>query len=474
MSLNIKKNLLWDYTGRFSTTIFSLITSLVLTRLLKPGDYGLIGLAIAINGVAGVFLNLGLSSAIIQKNYNKDQHSTIFWLNTGLAAFVAIIVSLLAPALADFFHLPDVKPIIYINAGLLVISSTGVVPTALLTKNMMFKKMNIRNAIAALIAGCMGILLALRGWGVWALVTQIVVNSLVSLILVFMMTRWYPSLKFNYRQIKDGLSFGKYMFFSSLLDGFVSRLDVFIIGRIFTTHTLGLYTRAQSLDSMTRSLSSASLLSVLFPAFAKMSHDKSAVKVLFHNYFEIIGFVFCLLAGISYVIAPAVFQQLFGTRWDEAAQYFQLLVLSGYAFPISSLMLTVIEAQGNSKSFFKAEVWKKIIFIPTYFLAYFFGVKIFLLAFWVACLLGVLVNMLYLRKEIDVDVKKLHLILWRYIASGPGLAVVVYYLMGVETSIVRSFYALMLFIFMYLGLHIWFKSIGLLHIKKQIPVLRTL
>jgi len=194
------------------------------------------------------------------------------------------------------------------------------------------------------------------------------------------------------------------MFFSGLLDGIYSRIDIFLIAKVFSPASLGLYTRAQSLDGMIRNLSSGSLLNVLFPTFAKISDDREQLKQMYYQYFQLISFLFCLLAGIFYISAEQLFLILFGAQWHVSAVYFKILVLAGFAYPLSSLSLSIIEARGNSKNFFKVEILKKILFLPTYFIAYSYGIIPFLISYVVACFIGTFINVGFLKYELEISV----------------------------------------------------------------------
>ena len=194
------------------------------------------------------------------------------------------------------------------------------------------------------------------------------------------------------------------MFLSGLLDGIYTRIDIFLIAKVFSPASLGLYTRAQSLDGMIRNLSSGSLLNVLFPTFAKISDDREQLKQMYYQYFQLISFLFCLLAGFFYLSADKLFLLLFGSQWHLSAVYFKILVLAGFAYPLSSLSLSIIEARGNSKNFFKVEIIKKILFLPTYFIAYFYGIIPFLISFVLAMFIATFINVRFLKFELDIKV----------------------------------------------------------------------
>lgn len=424
LETSLKANLLWDYFNRFGNTLVSLITSVILARLLSPADYGLVGISMAVNGMAGIFLNLGFGSAIIQaKQLDNRSLSTAFFLNVGIGCFLYVMIFYSAHWMSLYFKLPQLDLILKVTALSFIVGALNIIPSALMTKGMKFKEMAIISLISSVISGCVGIYLAVHGFGVWSIIYQQLLGGVIILIAFYLFTKWVPILYFKIRTIKNMLQFGMYMFLSGLLDGIYSRIDVFLIAKVFSPTSLGLYTRAQGLDGMIRTLSSTSLLNVLFPTFAYINDDKEQLKTLYYQYFQLICFMFCLLAGIFYLGSEQFFFILFGKQWNVSAVYFKILVTAGFAYPLSSLSLAIIEARGNSKNFFMVEMIKKVLFLPTYFIAYYFGIIPFLISYVMVMYIATFINVRFLKFELDISVWQTIKYLFAYVF--PAFTVVV-------------------------------------------------
>lgn len=395
----------WDYFNRFGNTVVSLITSAILARLLSPADYGLVGISMAVNGLAGIFLNLGFVSAIIQsKELDNKSLSTAYFLNIGIATFIYGMIFLSAFWISQFYKLPQLELILKVSALSFLVNALNVIPSALMTRGMKFKQMAIVSLFSSVISGSVGIYLALHQHGVWSIIYQQLLGGIISVIGYYISTNWLPILYFKLKSIKNMLQFGVYMFFSGLLEGIYARIDVFLIAKVFSPSSLGLYTRAQGLDVMIRTLSSTSLLNVLFPTFAKLKDDKEQLKTLYYKYFQLICFIFCLLAGVFYIGSEQLFLILFGKQWNVSASYFKILVIAGFAYPLSSLSLSIIEARGNSKNFFRVEMIKKGLFLPTYFIAYYWGIIPFLMSYVIAMYIATFINVRFLKFELEISV----------------------------------------------------------------------
>jgi len=460
----IRKNLFWDYLNKFGVTIFGLITTTILARILTPQDYGVVGIAMAVTGIAGIFMNLGFVSAIIQaKELDNKSLSTVFFLNLGIASLIYVIIFFSSVWVSVFYKIPELKFILRVTSLSFIINAIGIVPSALLTREMNFRKIALISLVASISGGLIGIAMAINHMGVWSIVAQQLLGTTISLIGLFIATKWLPIIYFRLKSIHHMLKFGIYMFFSGFLDGIYTRIDIFLIAKVFSPASLGLYTRAQGLDSTIRGLSSGSLLNVLFPTFAKIREDKEQLKIMYYQYFELISFLFCLLAGIFYLSATDLFYILFGPQWNISAEYFKILVLAGFAYPLSSLSLSIIEARGNSRNFFLVEVVKKALFLPTYFIAYYYGITIFLMSFVVACFIGTFINVRFLKFELSISVRQTIKFLSKYFFSAIFFVLVFEWLISIfniPQSIFLHLLLVLMFIVFYLLLHIIFKSKG--------------
>lgn len=465
MESSLKTNLFWDYFNRFGNTVVSLITSIILARLLSPADYGLVGISMAVNGLAGIFLNLGFVSAIIQApELDNKSLSTVFFLNISIAVLIYVILFFSSPFVSQFYKLPELELILKVTSFSFIINAINIIPSALMTREMKFKQMAIISLISSLICGSVGIYLAMNHHGVWSIVFQQMLGGLLILFGYYISTKWLPIFYFKLQTIKNMLQFGMYMFFSGLLDGIYTRIDIFLIAKVFSPTSLGLYTRAQGLDGTIRSLSSGSLLNVLFPTFAKIRDDKEQLKKLYYQYFQLISFLFCLLAGIFYLGAEQLFLILFGAQWQVSAVYFKILVLAGFAYPLSSLSLSIIEARGNSKSFFVVEIIKKLLGIPPYFIAYFYGIIPFIISYFFLALICTFINVRFLKFELAISVWKTIKFLSTYLVAAIGIIALIstiQYQLNYPTSIGIVLIEIITFISSYILLNFFTKTKGI-------------
>jgi O-antigen/teichoic acid export membrane protein len=157
------------------------------------------------------------------------------------------------------------------------------------------------------------------------------------------------------------------------------------------------------MDNIVRQFSAVSIIGALFPYIARHKADPIFLKELYKKYLHIISFLSIGISGVLFLTAENLFKILFTSRWAYAAELFQLMSLAGFAWPVSALMCNVIAGVGNSSAFFKLEVYKKILFLPVYILGFLFGLKGFIICMVVAASTAVILNGVFVGKELKID-----------------------------------------------------------------------
>jgi teichuronic acid exporter len=413
------KNILWDLIGKFGSQAIYFGISIILTRLLSPQEYGILGMAMVIITFAHIFLDFGFNRAIVQSKEISDvQLSTVFLLNVFLALFLTIVCFFIAAPLAKFYNQPIITPVFRVLSISFLLNGLSLVPSSLLYRQLRFKANSIINIIATIVSGAVGIWLALHGYGVWSLVMQSIISVFVSLILMFFICNWLPSFQFALSSIQSLWHYGSRLFASGVLDTLYTRLDVFIIGKTFSTNTLGFYTRAQTMDNLVRQFSATSIMGSLFPYIAKHQNDRIHLREFYLKYLHIVLFVSIGLSGLLFLTAKDLFIVLFTSKWVYSAELFRLMSLLGFGWPVSSLMCNIISGVGNSRAFFRLEVYKKIMFLPVYLFGFLFGLKGFIICMISVGFLGVIINAFFTGKEIDLTTFKQMNIIFQYIVVG--------------------------------------------------------
>jgi O-antigen/teichoic acid export membrane protein len=394
---------IWDLLGKIGIHASSFIVMIFLARLLEPSDFGLIAMVMVIVSIATIFSDIGLGGALIQRRRVIQIHySSVFLFNIGAGFTLTLITLFSADWIANFYNNMELIPIIKVMSSLFIISSFHAVQSVILRKELNYKKLTQVALIASISSGIIGVGLAFWGMGVWSLVVQVISREIITNIVIWTTSAWKPSISFSFKALKQLWGYGFHMFLAGVIDTIYERIDYMIIGKLFSSATLGFFHQAKQLNMFVIKYSSGSLMSVLFPLLSKIQKDTIYFKKVVIKSLGIICFVTFFLLGELYIMADGLIIGLFGAKWVASIYYFKILALSGFAYPISALMVNILSSRGKSKDFLKLEVYKKIIQSINLYILYLYGIEVFLYGLIVTSILGTSLNIKFATDEIGL------------------------------------------------------------------------
>mgnify|MGYP001799355676 CR=1 FL=1 len=401
------KGVLWDFVGKGAHQIVSFVISIILARILGPEAFGLLGMAMVVIGIAQVFGDFGFSSGVIQaKEVTAVQYNTIFWINVIFGLVLSALTFFSAALVTWFYESEEVGNVFRSLSPIFLLGSFSVLPLAILKRQVNFKSIAIINFIAVIIAGATGLTLAYSDYGVYALVAQSLIQYAILSIAAWFFVDWRPVLNyathFDLKSIGDIWKFSSNLFYSSLLDAVVTRLDVLIIGKLFSAATIGFYTRAVSFYNLIVRYSSSSLAQVFFPVISKIQDDKEAVRQLTLKSVHVVSFAIFLLIGATYLVSDEVFLVLLSAEWLEASAYFKIILLSAYSRPLGATMVNVLIGLGNSKTHLKIEVVKKFLLFLAYLVGFQFGLIGFLYSLIFSRAISTVINVIFASRAMGM------------------------------------------------------------------------
>ncbi len=398
------KAFIWDFFGKIATHGVSFIVSIFLARLLEPADFGLVAMVMVIITIAWIFGDMGLGAALIQRRRVLSVHySSVFYFNIIIGALLTLLTFLSAPLIAEFYDNQALLPLTQVISFSFIITAFSTVQITKLRKELNYALLAKLAFISSFGSGILGILLAFYGAGVWSLVVQALTYGLIYNILIWRMSHWKPSMNFSLKALMQLWGFGFRIFLVKLFNTIFAQLDTIIIGKIFPAATLGYFNRAKSLDQMVINYSSSSLISVLFPVLSKVKNDLPRFQNIVIKSLGIIIFVVFLLVGGLYLVSHELIILLFGEKWVKSVEYFKILVLSGFGYPISALLTNILMSRGNSKAYLHLEIYKKIIFGTNLAVGFIWGIEGFLYGLLIATLLTLPLNVYFSAREINLS-----------------------------------------------------------------------
>lgn len=399
--------LVWDFVGLVLNRGSGFIISIFLARLLSPTEFGLVGMAAVFISISQVFIDVGFSSALIQRKENSDLvYSSVFYFNLFAGIVLTTIFYFLAPLIGDFYDNIEVTSIAKWLSLSFIFNSLNQVQSAILVKQLNFKVLTIRNIIASVIGGGLGVIAAFQGFGVYALVLQSLSTAIISTILLWSISSWKPSFKFSFNVLKGLLGYSSYVFFDKLASTAFQKLDVLIIAKLFSPATLGYYSRAVSLKDQVTIYSSASIQKVFFPVLSSLQRNSEEYAKVYFKVISIVIFISFFLTGLLFFLGKEIILGLFGHKWEASVPIFEVLVLGVCAYPLNSMIVNAFMSKGLSKENFRIGLIRKFVQLGPLLLAYFYGIFEYTVGFVVVTYLLTFMNIYFLEKRTKLSKSK--------------------------------------------------------------------
>lgn len=368
---SIISNVIWKFAERMLAQIVSLVVSIVLARLLLPENYGTISMVMVFITIANVFVTQGIPSALIQKK-SADQidFSSVFYFNLALSIFIYIIIFITAPYIAEFYHQPELRPVFRVLGLRIIVASVNSVQHSYVARHMMFKKYFWSTLFGTLLSGVVGIILAYKGFGVWALVAQYMVNTSVDTIVLFITVNWRPKLLFKLERVKQLFQFGWKILFEGLSNTIALQIRNLVIGRVYTSEDLAFYTKGQQFPSLIVTNITVSIGSVLFPAMANEQEDKGRVLNMLRKSVRLSSFVvYPMLFGLAAVAKPFI-SVVLTDKWIETVPYMQFFCMTNLATVGMIPRHQALNGTGRSDVYMNEHIVARVLALCILFLVY--------------------------------------------------------------------------------------------------------
>lgn len=408
MSENLKKDttkgVFWSLIERFGTQGVQFLVMLVMARLLSPNDYGVVGMLVVFVAIAQAFVDGGFSQALIRKKDRTEvDNSTVFYFNIVVSVLIYLIFYLFAPCVSTFYNMPTLTPFMRVICLSIIINAFGVVQRALFNANIDFKAQAKASLIAIVISGAIGITLAFRGFGPWALVWQQLSNLVVNTLFLWIYSEWRPILAYSWKSFNELFSFGSKLLATSLLNAIYNNIQTIVIGKLYAAKSLGLYTRAAHFADLPSQQFTSVFMRVTFPVLCKVQDDLERLTSVYRRMLRVSAYiVFPLLIGMAAVAHPMI-EVFIGKQWIECAYMLQIICFAEMWYPIHAINLDILQVSGRSDLFLKIEIYKKIVSLALLAISAPFGIIAMCYSNLLSSLICLYINTYYSSKILGIS-----------------------------------------------------------------------
>lgn len=391
----------WTLAEKFAAQGVSFVVSIILARLLTTDDYGIVAVITIFTSIANVFVKSGLGSALIQKkDADELDFSTVFIFNVLFSVGMYILMFLAAPWIGKYYKMPDLVSVLRVSAISLIINGINNVQQAYVSKKLKFKIFFYSTLVGTVLSAIVGIIMAYSGFGVWALVTQQLLNSIVDTVILYFTIDWKPTREFSFTRLRSMYSFGWKLLVSDLTSSVYTNLHGFIIGMKYSSEQLAYNNKGLQFPQILARNIDNSIQSVTFPVLSHVQDDKERFRALMYRGCSLSFYFICpMMVGMMCVAKPMVVC-LLTEKWINVVPYLQLYCISFLLRPIEATNLQALYALGRSDITLKLDVIKKGIGILLLFLAVvLFDDPVIVCVTYVMCtILGTILNMVMVER----------------------------------------------------------------------------
>lgn len=354
--------MVWIALQRYSKMFISFVSGIILARLLTPHDYGCIGMLTIFMVLAETFIDGGFGSALIQKKRpTQEDYSTIFFWNLSMGVLMYTIIYFSAPSIAKFYDIPLLCNVLRVQGIVLFIYAFNIVQRNQLRKSLNFKILSTVTITTSVISLSITILMAYKGYGVWSLVAQNLITAAIPAIVFWFYIKWRPIWTFSWKSFKELFSFGFYMFLTHLINSFSFKVHGLLIGKFFSSSTMGYYSKALGTESMASSSIASIMTQISYPLYAEAQEDKAMLRNMIKRLTMTIAYITFPLLFLLILSAKPLFILLYSDRWLQSIPYFQVLCFAGMGACLTAVNTQPVAAIGKSKEMFIWTIIKRSV-----------------------------------------------------------------------------------------------------------------
>ena len=398
-----KKGLYWTFFNQFANYGMNFCVGIVMARLLSPSDYGITALPAVFMAVAGILQNGGLSDALVRKtDFREEDLSTSFYYSIAVGILMYLALFFSAPWIADFYNTPVLIPLLRVTALSFLWGPLNSAQNVILKRRLDFKTPTKISLTTRVFSACVGIFLAYRGYGLWALVISGVLSSLLTVILNWFAVRWVPHTGWSKNSFKYLWGYGNKIMLSWGLSALYDNITPIFVAKFYSPSDLGVYNRAQGYAAMPSQQVNGVIQGVTFPILSKMQDDNEALARNYRRMLCTTAFiVFPLMMMLSALARPLVLT-LITAKWEACIILLQIICFSMMWYPIHSINLNLLMVKGRSDLFLRLEIIKKIIGVCILAITLPQGLIIFCYGTIVSSMISLIINTYYTGKLIQM------------------------------------------------------------------------
>ena len=445
--MSVISALKWSFLSELAAKAIQPVIIVILARMLTPEDFGVVAAAMMVISFSQIFWDAGMGKAVIQYQGDREAAANVaFWINCSLGVLVALILLVSAgPIAAKIFHDSRVEDVLRVMSLHILLAAFASVYTALLQKDMKFRKLFWVRFATVSLPGVVSVPLAWFGMGYWSLIVGSTLGQAAQVLVLWKMSSWQPSLFFNKTIAITLIKFGGWVTVSGLLIWFYVWADSLIVGIYLGSHDLGLYRTGSQFSLIFFSLLLSPFMPVLYSHLSGIQSDTKRVDAVFVKVIRFTAFISIPLGFILFISSSYMADIVFGSEWDGVSQVISMLSL---VYTLSWLIYPNIEyyrSQGRPDLETKVMLFTLPLYLPVYVYFASIGLLEFLWARLILALFGIAVHWWLLISNSNIKLLTIINPIFSYLPI--PLFVTVLYVVGSGGVATAALYAFVILLF---------------------------
>ena len=357
-------SLFWSFIDKFGQQILNFLSMLILMNIVAAEDYGKIGSLAVFIAFSSILIDSGFGRALLNRqNLTNKDYSTVFIFNVLFSLLLYSLLFISAPFLGKVFHSSEVTPIARIVFISIILNGLGLIQQTILTKKADFKGLSKINITSLLIANIIAVVLALYGFGVWALVAQILLYALFRTIFLWVYSNWRPTFYFSVNSLKSFFAFSSKLLLTNTISTVGNNIYPSLIALFYPMNQVAYFNQAKKYQEIPFLTISNTFRSVAMLVLSEINSESERMKRVVSKMMKTIAFIAFPLGFIMILLAESLFFLFFKDKWLSAVPFFQALTLAGMMSPFVYIFNELFIAKERSTYFLGVELLKALLLI---------------------------------------------------------------------------------------------------------------
>lgn len=396
----IVQNAGWSVGGSLFVALLGPVISIVVARILSPGDYGVLGIAIAVMALLQIGRDFGMTQAVIVSVQDSDFRNLQFTVQLVWGGILFLLIIAGAPLLAGFYHSPELRYVLPLLGVTLLLNAITDPLQAANLKAQNYRFLFFRQIVPAVVRWAVVIVLAYKGMGVYALVASALSGAAADAAFLFWRATWKPKLHFDWHQFREFFRLGKHQVFQEFCGFLVLKADALIVGKNLGITTLGIYQMGNSLANVLPNAVTPQITQVVFTDLAKRKGDTAYLARRYFHFIYLVGVPSLVFSVALYFLAKPLLPLLLGEKWKDSAIVMQAFCLIIPLIPLSLLNVQVSKIYGFNHAYSYFAAVRSLVTTALVLAASFYSLHMVLLAWVVSSILGAATNsMVFFRHQ---------------------------------------------------------------------------